>query len=67
MTDTLCWGIKKNIDGSFTVSAEYIYWLGSYLDESCNCSPHIDHADCISEAQAFVNLAKKLRGQTLIG
>jgi hypothetical protein len=51
--DTL-WGVVKENKETVTFSRDYLHWLASYLDESCNCGPHLDHADCIAEAQAFV-------------
>jgi hypothetical protein len=56
---TTCWGITQAPDGYFVMTPEYLAWLVSYLDESCNCGPHLDHADCITEVEALIELGKK--------
>lgn len=50
------WGCTKEADGSIRMTAEYARWVSTFLDESCDCGPHLDHADCIAEIEALIKL-----------
>ena len=47
---------------SFIVSAQYLNWLASMLNESCHCKPHNNHSECLEQETIFLEFIKEMTG-----